>query len=150
MNIFATSACPQASAKFLDDKRVVKMVLESAQLLSNVMNMYGAQGPYKLTHKYHPCTKWAMENRTNARWLFAHFVFLCNEYTARYGKTHKCEELLPQFKAYFGTGDISVSNFLNCTPYPELPVHEAYQQCLSDKWDTDKRPATWYKKERVS
>jgi hypothetical protein len=38
LNIFATSPCPVKSAQILDDKRKVKMILESAQILYT--NMY--------------------------------------------------------------------------------------------------------------
>jgi hypothetical protein len=37
MNIFVTSDCPKLSAQALDNKRVVKMVLETAQLLSTAI-----------------------------------------------------------------------------------------------------------------
>lgn len=37
MNIFATSNCPKECAAFLDDKRVVKMCLETSQMLSTAL-----------------------------------------------------------------------------------------------------------------
>lgn len=61
MNIFVTDISPIVSAQALDDKRVVKMILESAQLLSsaifiNSQSIYN--DIYKPTHLKHPCTIW--------------------------------------------------------------------------------------------
>lgn len=141
MNIFMTSSCPQESAKFLDDKRVVKMVLESAQLLSTVLG-----GPYKPTHTNHPCTRWVSASRANARWILRHMISLCREYTYRYGKTHKCQALIPGFRAQLGIlEDRGLTPPVNCTTYKEhQDVYLAYQLYINDKWETDKRVPTWY------
>lgn len=147
MNIFATSKCPVESAKYLDDKRVVKMVLETAQLLSNVMNLYHKSGPYKLTHTYHPCTKWAAESKINSNWLFRHFEALCLEYNKRYGRRHKCEqELYLIFKeAFYDRSLPQPKQFVNCTSYKGVKDTQlAYQAYLNDKWDTDRREPKWY------
>lgn len=149
MNIFATSSCPYQSAKYLDDKRVVKMCLESAQILSTVMHLYGEDAPYKPTHQNHPCVKWAAESRVNAQWLFRHFQALCLEYWRRYDKQHKCYELEPQFKSFFGKSLVYPKVFENCTDYKEMSnVHLAYKYCLADKWESDKRMPRWYRKGR--
>lgn len=51
MNIFATDPCPIKSAQFLDDKRVIKMILESAQMLCTALHQlgYDKEIPYKQT-----------------------------------------------------------------------------------------------------
>lgn len=41
MNIFVTSECPEQAAKFLDDKRVVKMCAESVQMLATACHSKG-------------------------------------------------------------------------------------------------------------
>jgi len=59
MNIFVTSNCPKLSAQALDNKRVVKMVLETAQLLSTAIFINSTityDNLYKPTHVKHPCT----------------------------------------------------------------------------------------------
>jgi hypothetical protein len=60
MNIFVTSTCPKISAQALDNKRVVKMVLETAQLLSTPIFINNSDikydNIYKPTHVKHLCT----------------------------------------------------------------------------------------------
>lgn len=146
MNIFVTSPCPVESAEALDDKRVVKMVLESAQMLSMWLNERGLPAPYRATHRNHPCTQWVMQNNANAAWLYRHFVALCHEYTKRYGKIHKCA-LQPHWVPLMGLDQTSQpDDFVNCTTYRDCPVHVAYQNYLNDKWDSDKRAPTWYRR----
>jgi hypothetical protein len=145
VNIFVTNKCPYESARFLDDKRVVKMVLESMQMLGSALILNGGTSPYKLTHQNHPCTQWVSENHSNYWWLYQHFVALCEEYTKRYDKIHKCEQYrdwLIDGAEFLPDGDLT--EFVNCTPYKDKPVTEAYRQTLRDKWKADKRRPTWY------
>jgi hypothetical protein len=90
VNIFFVSDCPRESAQMLCDKHVVKMTLETAQILSTVLG-----APYKPTHQDHPSTLWAAQQ---TQWTYLHFVALCEEYTFRYGKRHKCQEHQQLFK----------------------------------------------------
>lgn len=92
MNIFALSSNPRRAAEFMCDKHVVKMILESAQMLSTahrVLDKNESEILYKKTHINHPCVKWVMESNKNYNWLYCHFHGLCEEYTFRYGKSHK-------------------------------------------------------------
>lgn len=89
MNIFILSENPTEAAQLQLDKHVVKMCLETAQMLSTI-----ADGPYKPTHKNHPCTVWARTSKQNYEWLVLHGLALCEEYTYRYGKIHKCESII--------------------------------------------------------
>lgn len=98
MNIFALHRNPIVAARFHCDTHVVKMILESAQLLctahrtldgdeyANSVNMY------KATHKNHPSAIWARETVCNYHWLYRLLDALCEEYTFRYGKVHKVED----------------------------------------------------------
>ena len=88
MNIFVLSEDPQEAARQQCDRHVVKMALESAQILSSVRWRYGAEAPYKPTHAKHPCVLWAGECAENYTWLWEHLGALLTEYTARYGKRH--------------------------------------------------------------
>lgn len=108
MNIFYTDPCPVASAQNLCDKHVVKMPLESAQMLCTAWRLNvdrsakdpdiwcDRQGFYKTAFQNHPSAKWARANAKQYKWLFHHFVALCIEYQHRYGKIHKCFELISQ------------------------------------------------------
>ena len=148
MNIFVTSYDPVACARFLDDKRLIKMILESAQLLSTALNECNGPEVYKTTHKNHPCSIWVRQSRFNYKWLLDHFLALCHEYTKRFNKTHKCYGYYSVFNAGIPLlPDLPRTPFINCTPFKDIKdVHLAYRECLKQKWDTDKtnnRPAKW-------
>ncbi len=82
------------------DKHVVKMALETTQLLFGVWHVVDPDNHmytpvYRLTHKNHPCAKWARESVANYTWLCELGLALCREYSYRYkGRTHKCEAYL--------------------------------------------------------
>ena len=122
MNIFYLDSTPTTAAQYHVDKHVVKMILESAQLLCTshrVLDGIQVQQTkttktgklktlkkyvlddqandsvmYGTTHINHPCTIWCRDNINNYMWLYELFVSLCDEYTYRYGKKHKTDLLL--------------------------------------------------------
>tara|TARA_B100000029_G_scaffold457708_1_gene486650 strand:- start:1312 stop:1857 length:546 start_codon:yes stop_codon:yes gene_type:complete len=100
MNIFYLDSDPYVAAKMHCDKHVVKMILESAQMLSTAHRVLDGdeyadeRGLYKMAHKNHPCTIWARSSTDNYVWLNRLFGALCKEYTYRYGKHHASERLL--------------------------------------------------------
>lgn len=96
MNIFFLSWFPEDCAKQHCDKHVVKMIVETAQLLSTAHQINGVRRTdmYKPTHVNHPCAKWVRERADNYSWTYKLLKFLCEEYTFRYGKIHKTESLL--------------------------------------------------------
>ena len=105
MNIFVTDPDPNLSAEVLPDKHVVKMPLETCQMLAVVYSKwYFNWGndllpkkdgtPYnteKGAFRGHPCTVWAAESIANTAWLIQHGFGLLQEYTHRYGKIHSCQ-----------------------------------------------------------
>lgn len=144
MNIFVTSADPVECAHVLDDKRVIKMVLESAQLLSNALP--DGVAPYRRTHINHPCSLWVAKSVANYAWLYAHFIALSTEYYKRFHKQHACRRLesvfydnLSQLVSLPSAGE----QFVNCTPLKSLPVFDAYRETLISKWSQDARPPKW-------
>ena len=99
MNIFVIYEDPYLAAIHQIDKHVVKMPLESAQMLCSALMRHskGAIGlvtPYKKAYIKHPCTLWAGDTRSNFDWLFMHGIYLCQEYTRRYNKVHASEEII--------------------------------------------------------
>lgn len=88
MNIFVLDEHPYEAAKSLCDKHVVKMALESAQLLCTAATSLGLPAPYKPTHAHHPCARWLLEGRENLAWLIAHTYGIFAQYTERYGREH--------------------------------------------------------------
>lgn len=94
MNIFVLDNNPSTAANYLCDKHVVKMVLETAQILCTIANQQGLASPYKTTHGNHPCTVWARESLNNWLWLVEHGSAIALEYTKRYGKVHKSQAVI--------------------------------------------------------
>jgi hypothetical protein len=97
MNIFFLDEDPTMSAQYHVDKHVVKMILETAQLLCGVHHATAPDNtyvPYKLSHKNHPCSIWARTSLSNYLYLCELGLELCKEYTYRYGKRHKSQEVI--------------------------------------------------------
>ena len=101
MNIFYLDKCPVKAAKYQYNKHVVKMILESAQMLCTAHHCVmgeDANVPYKVAHKNHPSSIWARQSGENYTWLYRHMMELGREYERRYGKKHlsiiKCEDPL--------------------------------------------------------
>jgi len=123
MNIFYLDKCPEKAAQLQYNKHVVKMILESAQMLCTAHHVYGNPDdvPYKQAHLNHPSTVWVRENSLHYDWLYEHFVALQGEYYKRYNKTHlsftKCYESLMN--------------------HPENIPHEPFEQppqCMPDEY----------------
>jgi len=147
MNIFCTHLCPIQSALALDDKRVVKMVVETAQMLSAALHRHGYEKSdiYKPSYVKHPCTLWAGNTRTNFTWLCDHGLALCAIYSAIYGREHKSQSIIQKchdLVAHIPDGDLR--EFADCTEfktYTNLSIHERYRMFMNLKWNTrDKTP----------
>lgn len=73
------------------------MVLETAQLLCSAHYMTDQptdQVPYKLAHKNHPCSIWTRTSLSNYLYLCELGIALCEEYTNRYSKRHKSQDII--------------------------------------------------------
>ena len=123
MNIFYLDECPRKAAQLQYNKHVVKMILESAQMLCSAHHVLGNPDdvPYKLAHKNHPSTIWVRENSLHYDWLYEHFCALQGEYYKRYGKTHMSFD-----KCY-----------VPCMSHPANIPHEPFEQppqCMPDEY----------------
>jgi hypothetical protein len=94
MNIFFLDKDVRKCAQYHCDKHVVKMILETAQLLCSSHWVNNGTAPYKLSHKNHPCSIWVRESLSNYLYLCELGLELCKEYTHRYGKRHKSQEII--------------------------------------------------------
>ena len=99
MNIFFLDKDPKLAAQYHCDKHVVKMILESAQLLSTAWYIHCPQSSaernlYKPTHANHPCSLWTRKTQGNYKWLWELAAALCQEYTYRYGKIHASQQMI--------------------------------------------------------
>ena len=103
MNIFYLDKDPNKAAILQYNKHVVKMILESAQMLCTAHHeTYPSDDiPYKKAHVNHPSTIWARQSLQHYYWLYDHMMALGDEYTKRYNKKHltitKCEDVLSKF-----------------------------------------------------
>jgi hypothetical protein len=102
MNIFYLDNNPEKCAELHCDKHVVKMIVESAQLLSTAHHVIDGnnarEGIYKSTHKNHPSAIWARTTDSNYNWLYVLWRELMREYKYRYMKNHACERLIDVLK----------------------------------------------------
>lgn len=164
MNIFILDEFPGEAARNLCDKHVVKMILESTQLLSTVSQQRGFLGPYKITHVNHPCTKWVAQHPANWSWLMKHAIYMCYEYSDRYHKVHKCQPLIENLSnnspiIWNGTcfqdhSDYYAehTSFVQCMPeqYKQVDTVEAYRAYYRGekkkfvKWTIPGKIPDWY------
>lgn len=125
MNIFFLHMIPSLCAVMHCDKHVVKMILETTQLLCSAHHMTEStyEPCYKLTHKNHPCSVWTRQSISNYKWLSSLGIELCKEYTYRYGKTHMCEKYIRSLSE-------------NVPPIPDIcmtPIAQAMPDEYKDK-----------------
>lgn len=110
MNIFVLHRNPKICAQYHCDKHVIKMIIETAQLLYSSLIICGivnhnideiiktapltksGNHGYKKTHQNHPCCRWVCESTANYEWLCNLGIELCKQYNLRYGKTHATQQ----------------------------------------------------------
>lgn len=151
MNIFYTHNDPRIAAQHLDDKRVIKMTLESAQIICAALILRGYSAPYKLTHSRHPVVIWAAESPSNISWLVRWHTALAQTYKSFSGREHA---------SYTTVGRIFQSLVIENewpTPHPNCACNKklgidythiedtilAYSKYLRHRWSIDKRPPIW-------
>lgn len=143
------------AAQWMVDKHVVKMILESAQLLSTAHRILDGveyiektktgrnvkrwllldqREPvlYKATHINHPSAVWCRQSVSNYNWLADHMFALLNEYTYRYEKKHKIEGELSYLLQ-------SPPNNLKDWEWTEMP------SAMDDKYKISDDPLTNYR-----
>jgi hypothetical protein len=155
MNIFVVDNDPKIAARNLCDKHVVKMILESAQMLCSPFSE--GEAPYKRSHYNHPCTKWARQSQANYEWLLTHAYSLSEEYFWRYGKIHKSVNVIDwcdNNSHRLGLAqEIGLTPFAQAIPdeYKNDDVTQAYRDYYNGekayfaKWAYSSTPK-WFKK----
>jgi hypothetical protein len=120
MNIFYLHHDPVVAASYLCDKHILKMGIESAQMLSTAHWLSGGSAPYRKTHANHPSSIWARSSSSHYDWLVRHAYAILNEYTRRYGKPHKTFNVIRHLDIH----------------RPSLPMTAFVQppQCMPDKF----------------
>lgn len=154
MNIFILDTNIEKCARYHCDQHVVKMILESVQMLCTALNKKGFDTPYKSTHIKHPCVLWVEESYENFLWLQRLAVALNDEYRYRYEKeqNHKSIVVLDDIASY-QYDNIGLTEFAQAMPdHYKVPgdAVRAYRQFyVGDKmgfakW-TRRRVPAWVK-----
>ena len=142
MNIFVLDDNPKLAAQYHCDKHVVKMILETAQIVSTVlvqMDTKFKKDFYKPTHPTHPCVIWAGKAEYNFWWLLHLGFYLSREFTYRYGGKHKSSEII-KLAANIFTYDSSLE-------FPETlitPFVQAMPEYCKDPDDAVNAYRTYY------
>jgi hypothetical protein len=108
MNVFFIYLDPDQAARHHGDKHVIKMILESVQLLFTCwhvlespswVNQYRldtGREPYKRCYENHPCAVWVRARLANYTWLVRLARALCAEKRRRWpqGREHACAPMI--------------------------------------------------------
>lgn len=154
MNIFILDTDPVIAAQYQCDKHVVKMVLESAQLLCGLYADY-TDAPYKRTHYNHPCAIWARASKENYLWLLDHAYGLVDEYAYRYKRQHKCEQVIDYcntHQAILSFPQVERTPFAQAMPDiykntdPVIAYRNYYMGAKKDiaKWNKNREKPVWF------
>ena len=153
MNIFVLHSDSRIAAKMQCDKHIVKMPLETAQMLCTAVNEMGGAAPYKTTHKNHPCSVWVRESIHNFLWLYGHGEALCKEYRHRFGKVHKSQKVieacLKSLSLFPSVGKLTPPPLCMPNEYKGDSVVQSYRDYYNmekhyfAKWDHCDPPKWW-------
>lgn len=163
MNIFAVDRSPLLCARALDDKRLRKMILETAQILCTVLNLTAESQvtPYKNTHINNPVILWAKTRGSrNWTWLLLLAEAYSEEYLHRFKKRHASMEIVEWLREVYDTlkdyrgedlDPLYPTGWYNAASHGSLGIsfrhladtHLAYRLYLNARWKTDKRSPVW-------
>lgn len=153
MNIFVLDTDVRACARYHSDPHVVKMVLEGAQMLCTASARHGVPGPYRPTHRNHPCTLWAGDSLENWLWLRRLTLALGREYTHRFGRgAPHASALVVQVMETPPIPRVGLTPFAQAMPekyrVPGDPVSAYRSYYMAEKrrmavW-TRRRPPRWF------
>ena len=154
MNIFDLDENPVKAAQYLCDKHIVKLALESAQILCTVSWECDVSAPYKSPHKKHPVVIWASETLVNYDWLIEHALAICCEYHIRFDKKiHASQKVIEWCLEHGGRPDCGeLSSFAQCMPdkYRSNNAVESYRNYYINekkyfaKWKLKDRVPNWW------
>ena len=157
MNIFYLHSDPRICAEFHNDKHVVKMIIEYAQLMSTAHRILDGdeytdltangrkikrwrlpdereQALMKASHINHPSAVWTRASDLNYNWLYNMWCCLLIEYTYRYDKVHSCARLETALGKI--PNNIKIGFFTD--PTPAMPDDaKVYDEVATDRFEID-------------
>ena len=117
MNIFVLDKNIERCAEYHCDRHVVKMILESAQILCTALHKNGMDVPYKPTHPHHPSILWTEKSYANFKWLSSLALALNEEYRFRFktDRDHRSAEVVRAIQK-FSFPDIGLTEYAQTMP----------------------------------
>lgn len=163
MNIHLFTPDPVDNARYLDDARARKMILENLQMMSAALHRHGigdqfkpltnSGTPYRVSHERHPSTLWVGDSRSNLLWLCDYTEALYVRYKRSGGKAYMSVPFNLQRvrEGALKLSDEGLTPFVNCARSKELgidftgvdDIHEAYFGYINARWDNDTIKLTW-------
>jgi hypothetical protein len=138
VNVFACHSNPATAASWLADQHVVKMTLETAQILSTVLveEGYPGAGLYKPTHRNHPCVVAAKRVPGYFGWTALHGLALGEEYRIRFEKTHGALKVVQKAWDLSPRKNIHPESWALAMPdeFKVLDAQESYKLYLKAKY----------------
>lgn len=149
MNIFVLDSNPKKCAEMHCNKHVVKMILESAQMICTTHhlcpnNTINYVIPYKKTHVNHPCNKWIRDSLSNYSWLVNLTKCLNTEYRHRYGKSDHKSWLAIKDLPLPSLPDIGLTRWARAMP-DECKINDNVIQSYQNYYLTKKQNILQYK-----
>lgn len=135
------------------DQHVVKMPIETAQMLSTAARALGMSVGYAPTHARHPCTVWVGAALPNFEWALRHGLALCEEYTYRFHRRHAAQSVLEAVSAAAPLLPVRPrSPFVQVMPkvYKRPDVVDAYREFYTvskrvfARWRNERSPPAWW------
>lgn len=163
MQIFLTDKSYEKCAIHLDDKRLNKIIIESAQIASTSLwindcslaeTLYSEGKIYLPSHEHHPLCKWCADHGDNFVCVVSYSYVFCEEYEYRFGKPHATKKKLHYLMTCGYPENITVFQpkiqMPNCTTNNKHidDIYLAYQKELCYKWDNDKVIPKWTRREK--
>jgi len=154
LNIFILDKNPIKSVQYHTNKHIVKMVTETAQLISYVYHIKQEKvKPFlhklRKSHIKHPCTIWTMQSINNFIWLCSFGILLYNEYQYRYNQPTKHQKALKIFKYAINNlpdlpkiGMTKYARAIKKDKYPDLLDKNKYPdivECYREYYKRDKQ-----------
>ncbi|HEY9030294.1 MAG TPA: pyrimidine dimer DNA glycosylase/endonuclease V [Kangiella sp.] len=147
MNIFVLDNDIKQCAQYHCDQHVVKMILESVQMLCTALNKKGFVTPYRSTHVNHPCVLWVEHSYCNFVWLAELTKALNDEYRYRFNKAHdhKSMSVLSQIES-LSYDDRGLTEFAQAMPDGYKVCNDAVQAYRNFYRGDKLRFAKWTKR----
>lgn len=154
MNIFILDSDPKEAARMLCDRHLIKMILESAQLLCSPFEPGIA--PYRRAFYNHPCAKWVRASIQNYDWLCDHAISMCEEYSQFYERRHRSQDVIEwciRNKHMLNLNKDGLTPFAQAMP-PHLKAQNAVLAYRSyyltekksfAKWSRGRKVPSWWK-----